>query len=676
MSYADTVLRSIRQKALLRTTLYVSFFFLLIWGVHRLFIPTRSLSSSFGFGFGGKAGQGDEGFVPRKRPAAWGKCAAEVREAFLHGYRGYEREAAPHDELRPVQGGYADNFNGWGVTLFDSLDTMLLMDTEEEFQRARDIIATIDFSLPPEKYAPYFETVIRYLGGLLSAYALRKDPLFLERAEELAGKLDGVFDTPSGLARFGVNPRTGAIGPEIGILAEIGSLQVEYTYLAKITGKKHYFERADTVVRVFQNANLKATGGMLPVGWNTTSGQPADFRLSAGAQADSAHEYLLKQYLLTGRADQYSLGQYIRATTQIITNLMYVSPTRHLLYVTDTRDSLLNGTPKPSQTMEHLSCFLPGLFALGVHTLPWDNLDRLGFNLDALAAESGLDGIAGEGYRRLNAYDLKKVHVWAAEGLAETCWVMYADQRSGLAPDEVVMPASPQSFKAGGSKGWDRGEDDDADAEEADADAENAEAKAEADTSTNTGTKGKEKRAKQSTPTKPTRWIDVLDQWKRAGSRGVPPGTKKQERVVYREAGVAAERKQTSADGRDYATKKKGYLLRPETVETFYVMWKVTGDVKWRERAWEVFDAIQTHTKTPRGYASISDTDTSSPKQLDEMPSYFLAETLKYIYLTFMEEDVLPLDKWVLNTEAHPLPVFEWTAEERKKFGVKGYLWT
>lgn len=49
--------------------------------------------------------------------------------------------------------------------------------------------------------------MIRYLGGLLSAYALRKDELLLRRADELAEKLDYVFQTPSGFPLFGVNPK-------------------------------------------------------------------------------------------------------------------------------------------------------------------------------------------------------------------------------------------------------------------------------------------------------------------------------------------------------------------------------------------------------------------------------------------------------------------------------------
>ena len=41
------------------------------------------------------------------------------------------------------------------------------------------------------------------------------------------------------------------------------------------------------------------------------------------------------------------------------------------------------------------------------------------------------------------------------------------------------------------------------------------------------------------------------------------------------------------------------------------------------------------------------------------MQSFWLAETLKYLYLMFSPPDLLPLDKWVLNTEAHPMRILE-----------------
>ena len=50
--------------------------------------------------------------------------------------------------------------------------------------------------------------------------------------------------------------------------------------------------------------------------------------------------------------------------------------------------------------------------------------------------------------------------------------------------------------------------------------------------------------------------------------------------------------------------------------------------------------------------------------------SWFLAETLKYLYVLFDDSDSFKLDEWVFNTEAHPLPVFSWTAEERRTFGI------
>ena len=51
--------------------------------------------------------------------------------------------------------------------------------------------------------------------------------------------------------------------------------------------------------------------------------------------------------------------------------------------------------------------------------------------------------------------------------------------------------------------------------------------------------------------------------------------------------------------------------------------------------------------------------------------SYFLAETLKYLYLMFREDDSgISLDEFVLNTEAHPLPVFKWDKKEMEMYGI------
>ena len=46
------------------------------------------------------------------------------------------------------------------------------------------------------------------------------------------------------------------------------------------------------------------------------------------------------------------------------------------------------------------------------------------------------------------------------------------------------------------------------------------------------------------------------------------------------------------------------------------------------------------------------------------------AETLKYYYLLFLDEDPLHLDKIVFTTEAHPLPVFKWSSEDISWFKI------
>ena len=92
----------------------------------------------------------------------------------------------------------------------------------------------------------------------------------------------------------------------------------------------------------------------------------------------------------------------LRDISSVLRNLLYITPNRQLLYVTDAYRS------KPTNTFEHLSCFLPGLLTLGASTLPLSPHDR-------------------------------QLHQWAAQGLAYTCWITYADSETGLGPDEMAM---------------------------------------------------------------------------------------------------------------------------------------------------------------------------------------------------------------------------------------------
>ncbi|APA09239.1 hypothetical protein SS1G_14236 [Sclerotinia sclerotiorum 1980 UF-70] len=97
------------------------------------------------------------------------------------------------------------------------------------------------------------------------------------------------------------------------------------------------------------------------------------------------------------------------------------------------------------------------------------------------------------------------------------------------------------------------------------------------------------------------------------------------------------------------------YQLRPEAIESIFIMYRLTGDPVWQEKGWKMFNAIVKHTHTDIANARIKNVMDEKPEKEDSMESFWLAETLKYFYLLFCEPGVLSLDEWVLNTEAHPL---------------------
>lgn len=97
------------------------------------------------------------------------------------------------------------------------------------------------------------------------------------------------------------------------------------------------------------------------------------------------------------------------------------------------------------------------------------------------------------------------------------------------------------------------------------------------------------------------------------------------------------------------------YILRPEAIESVYYMYRITGSKYWADVAWRMFQAVEEISRTPVAASAIWDVMEQNPRRIDSMESFWLAETLKYFYLCFEEFDVVSLDEWVLNTEAHPL---------------------
>ncbi|KAH9951155.1 glycoside hydrolase [Amylocystis lapponica] len=489
-------------------------------------------------------------------PTKWSARADAVKDAFLHAYRGYQEYAATADELLPLTDEPTNNFNGWGVTLVDGLDTMWIMDLRHEFYDTMPIFAKMNFYLDQDHFAPFFETVIRYLGGLLSAYALSGEPILLERADDLGRMLLPAFNTSSGLPMYAVNTVTGQTrgGWSRGTVlwSEALSCQLEYKYLAHLTKNRGYYDHVEKIMDIMRNANV--TDGMFPTRWTLSDATPMNAQFSVGAFADSAHEYLLKQWLMTSKSETKARD-------------LCQSP-HHPILASD------HPTPhfRPARSVQHHPALLyltPNRQLLYVTTPPRSRRAHL-----PLAPRD------------------KQLHEWAARGLAHTCWTTYADQPSGLGPDEMGMhavPTTPENPFAG-------------------------------------------------------RWYEQVEKWEAEGRPGDP-------------------RPRRGGD-RDYTTRKAAYYLRPETVESFYIMWRTTGDERWRERGWAVFEAIEREAKTPSGYASLESVESSPARKKNEMPR------LKYLYLLFTDVELIPLDRWVFNTEAHPLPVFQWTDKEKKQYDI------
>lgn len=110
-------------------------------------------------------------------------------------------------------------------------------------------------------------------------------------------------------------------------------------------------------------------------------------------------------------------------------------------------------------------------------------------------------------------------------------------------------------------------------------------------------------------------------------------------------------------EARALKSSEKYYILRPEVIESYFYMYRLTKDQKYRDWGWQAVEALEKHCRVPGGYTGLKNVDTEEPLQDDVQQSFFLAETLKYLYLLFSDESLLSLDDWVFNTEAHPLPI-------------------
>jgi hypothetical protein len=298
-----------------------------------------------------------------------------IKQMMQTAWKGYAEHAFGLDEVKPVTGTGDNGWGGFAVTLVDSLDTLWLCDMKDEFYQARDWVRD-SLNNNKARHVSVFETNIRSLGGLLSAYDWSGDQAFLDKALDLGQRLIKAFDgSNTGLPYGQVNLATGqtsninwARGSVI--LSEFGSLQLEFRWLDKFVNSPLTSEMRHKVEHVFEVLHkISPPNGLYPyyMSNNDPSGVP-QFRnnhLTFGAMADSFYEYMLKVWIQGGRVEPMYREMYDKAIQGMHDELLQVSTPSGLIYIADKI-----GPNKLDRKMDHLVCFMGGLLALGAYTDP------------------------------------------------------------------------------------------------------------------------------------------------------------------------------------------------------------------------------------------------------------------------------------------------------------------
>lgn len=322
-----------------------------------------------------------------------------IKNAMKHAWKGYKDYAWGMDELLPQSKRGHNPWGGMGTTMVDSLDTLWLMNMKEEFWEARDWVRD-HLSHDHVKSVSVFETTIRSLGGLLSAYDWSGDHAFLDKAVDLGTRLGHAFDTNSGIptGRVTLNARSRGVRGLNTNVAEAGTLQIEFRYLGTASPAhkdlKTKSEKVFELLRPLQGRH----GGLFPYG---ISGVP-DFtnsEISFGAMGDSFYEYMLKVWLQGGKTEPMYRKMYDEAMDGLHEQLIQKT-SDGLTYIAVKKGSRLE------HKMDHLACFMAGSLALGAYTDP--------------------NGLDSERAQR----DLK-----TGKALAYTCYQMYARQTTGIGPE-------------------------------------------------------------------------------------------------------------------------------------------------------------------------------------------------------------------------------------------------
>lgn len=623
-------------------------------------------------------------WLPRIQAAEHASCEyredrlQEVKTVMKQTWSRYKKLGYGHDEIHPLSGKPRDPFLGWAATLVDALDTLWIMGMKEEFDHAVDRVSQIDFRRSGRDVIPLFETTIRYLGGLLSAYDLSGDKRLYYKAIELGDNLIGAFDTPNRMPLLYYRWEDKATkvrrrAAQGAIVAELGSMTVEFTRLAQLTGNDTYFDAVHRITVELQKAapdqvipslfpalvdisgcDLTKTGDSsqplvqlpvafvgpkrcVPKGITPLNYQPYEQTVSFGGRIDSLYEYYLKEYILLNGGDDTYKDMYLESVDQGKRMLLYKPNTTSAEEILFAGDLHINPYDTSdivfSPTMAHLSCFLGGMYAMGAKVFDRPEDLEIGKRLTQgcvwaySATGTGVMpediavspcGESGEGIEETCEFSAPKLDlqsfVFGPDGVAQ--------DTTGTSPapeykKEVNKIPSQYTLHGLGIAPKSR--------REQYPNLRNQEFLA----------------AKQSPLLKltaeelklvPKKMADTTTRWPASGSYDMP---------------------------REFVDVSPHYLLRPEAIESVYYMYRITGDASWQDKGWEMFKSVVNLCHAGEGIFAaakdVTDWRLRDNRHYDEQESFWVGETLKYYYLLFADSDVVSLDEWVFNTEAHPL---------------------
>lgn len=385
--------------------------------------------------------------------------------------------------------------------------------------------------------------------------------------------------------------------------AEATTLQLEFKYLTYLTDDPKYWNAVqNTMKQVFA---LPRPSGLVPVFLNPMSGHFSGQEIRLGSRGDSYYEYLAKQWMLTRFTEDIYENEWRTSVAGIRQHLLGISSPNNYLFVGERPSGIES---QFSTKMDHLVCFLPGTLAL--------------------AATQGKT-ITSESRLKMHPRDQQDLEL--AEELAHSCYQMYRQTNIGLAGEIVFWnqgnahaPAGPhrRSFDLNDSTIF--------------ANESVQKHKIARRLPAPISSKLAYHQTVRLAPGKPQ-----LDPIK------IPldfPGTPEQDFSIH-----------------EYDAHN---LLRPETIESLFYLYRITHDPIYRTYASNMFDAFETHTRVEHGYSSLNSVKKEKDYR-DKMETFFLGETLKYFYLIFVDD--LPLDQYVFNTEAHPFPIFDLSEELKAK---------